>query len=111
MGVMSMRLLTESRWATVGATCKSLVAARLMGLDDLVAFLRKTIGIGEYFISGYDNLGPMEHHYAVVGAMSSPVTDSVLVQLCEDPRVPRQVENLKAMIEEELDWLAGVSMP
>eukprot|EP00974_Lingulodinium_polyedra_P045795 4390860-Lingulodinium_polyedra.AAC.1 len=81
-----MRLFSDSRWSTIGLSCKGLCGCLVFGMEDFVAFLRRQSYTSEHFIAGWDNLGFEERHYVVVAAIGSQPAESVSIELQTDCR-------------------------
>jgi len=101
-----LRSFNEGRWATVGASCRSMIVARLSGLADLVKYIQKLPDESMYHLNGFFRVGESEMEFiAVVGICSHP-TDSVLCNLCQDSRLLKRIEYLEACIADDMAMLA-----
>lgn len=99
---------TESRFLTVGKASRTMIAAMLTGLEDLVQFIREDAQASKFFISGFGRLqGPVKVFLAEA-ALSSRVADGVLAELMEDGRVAMRYEALYETLAEEMKWLVDV---
>ena len=108
MAVFRLRKCAESRWCTVGDSCRSLLAAMSVGLDGLVGVVRADPRASDFHIHGYARLAGPARKYCAIAGMSCTVTDSFLLELLEDDRVGARVDELEATMTEELGWLSGV---
>ena len=95
---------TESRWLTVGASARALVAGVLTGISDLVAFILAS-GSSDWYIKGYLKLGQEHLQFMVEASLSSRVAECFQQELMEDSRVGRNYEGLITVLSEELMWL------
>ena len=109
LGVFQFRPFTTSRWVTVGDSSRSLVASLCLGLQGLVHMIRQSPDTSEYYIHGFGQLDDETLKYAVVAALSSNVSDAVLVELLEDDRLSRHVAAIERGLQEECQWIANVT--
>lgn len=103
--LLHLKRFTESRWCTIGPSCRALVGCLAVGLELLVATARKDTHTSDFYISGFSRLTPHVKQYAVLASFIAYVPDSFLVELLENDRVASRVEVLKAAMIEELSWL------
>jgi hypothetical protein len=99
---------TDSRWLTVGSSCRTIMASLCVGLHRLVATVRNDPGASQYHIHGFDRLTPSKRRFIVIASMSSVVADSFLIELLEDDRVARRSTELHRAMVDEMSWLANV---
>ena len=102
------RKFTDSRWCTIGASCGTIVACRLLGLDHWVEVVRSNPNASDFYIHGYGQLDDNVCKYATIASMVAPLADGVLLELLKDDRVVRQLPVLQAIVEGELQWLASL---
>ena len=108
LGVFRFRPFTTSRWITVGDSSRSLVASLCLGLQGLVHMIRQSPDTSDYYIHGFGQLDDETLKYAIVAAMSSNVSDAILIELLEDDRLPRHVAAIERGLQEECQWVANV---
>ena len=108
MYLLRLKRFTESRWCTAGPSCRALVACLSVGLDGLVAAVRKNPATSDYYIGGFARLTPKVRKYMALAAIVSYVPDGFLTELLEDDRVAKRLEVLEAVMVEELAWLEGL---
>ena len=108
VAVTRFRKFTDSRWCTVGASCGTIVACRLLGLDRWVEVVRSDPKASDFYIHGYGQLDENVCRYTTVASMTAPLPDGVLLELLKDDRVVRQLPVLKAIVVGELEWLASL---
>ena len=99
---------SESRWVTVGASCRSLAAGLLTGLPSLVATIRKDPKASDFNPHGFERLTATARKFVVRAAVSSHVSDAGLRTLMEDSRVVVHLPALKGSVQDEVQWLADV---
>ena len=106
VATVSIQKYTESRWLTVGRSCRSLSLSLLMGLDSLVehTLAKQT---GDCPLKGFRQLAADDNReFTVVCGMASYVADSVLELLLEDPRAGLQLDTWILAAQEYLSWLS-----
>ena len=108
VSVCRFKSFTDSRWVTVGDSCRSLVAALALGLREWVALARRIPKTSDYWIHGFYQLDDEASLVAVVAAVISPICDSVLVELLEDDRVARRLACLESALESEIRWVREI---
>ena len=98
----------ESRFLTAGVQARTVVAAMLTGIEDLVAFIRADESASKFFINGFTRLqGPVKVFFAEC-AFVSRVSDGVMAELMEDSRVALRYDSLFQCLSEDMLWLAMV---
>ena len=105
------RQFTTSRWATIGTSCRGVVAAILSGFNDLVKTVRKDPRASDYHISGYSKLTTKVKQFVCTAALAAYVCDAFLVELMSDNRLPSKVQELEDCMAQEIEFLAGISEP
>lgn len=109
LGVFRFQRFTDSRWCSIGLSCRALVASLLLGLGRLVEIVRDDKRTSDYYIHGFAKLDQGALVYATVGGIVSHVADAFLVELLEDDRVAKRSDELEALLVEELEWVMGIS--
>ena len=106
--IWHFRKFSDSRWITVGCSCRTLTAALLTGLDSLVARIRtKTAGMLAS-IHGFAKLGKEETRFVVLSSMASYVSDGALCSIFEDTRVALRADEISAEVIGSLRWLEAL---
>ena len=82
-----------------------MVGALYLGLDDLVAVVRKDTKCSDFYIHGFQRLSGEMRRFATVTAMSSCVAQAALGCMIEDDRSGRTLGQLEAIVADELRWL------
>ena len=109
LSIWHFRQFSDSRWVTVGCSCRTVMAAWLTGLPSLVASIRADAACSDFHIHGFARLQQEAQHFMAMASMVSYISDSCLTELLEDPRVPLRQASIKAAIQTEVEWLASVS--
>ena len=105
------RKFTETRFLSVGSSCRGVVASLAVGLSALVEIARATPGCTDYHISGFGRLSPAVLEYMVVAAVSSWAPDSLMAEVMEDDRLLKRVASLKEIFATEIVWLDSLPLP
>lgn len=99
---------SDSRWLTVGGSCRTMLASQLLGLSDLVRFIIGS-GASRYHIGGFaDHLSDTVMQMVGTICTSSTCMDAVLLIVMADDRVPRQLPKIDQTIRDKLDHTAGI---
>ena len=93
---------SDSRWVSIGTSCRCMLSALALGLADLVEFVLASDTASTYFISGFKYLDKDVKRLLGVVGMSSFLSDSLLSQLLEDDRVLRTLPSLESDIRAKL---------
>ena len=109
LSVFRFKKFTDSRWCTIGESCRSIVAGLAIGLQGLVQMIRQDPKASDYYIKGFENLDRGARTYAVIASLVSNICDSFLYSLLEDDRVCLKVEELEGLVAEEMEWLSDLS--
>jgi hypothetical protein len=107
LSIWRIKEWTESRWGTMGSSCRSAVLAMVTGLPSLIACLRRKPGASEYYLSGWSKLSESVRTMFLLGALGSWVTDGIMAVLFDDDRLPMVINNIDDDVACELAWLAG----
>ena len=104
---MQWKRFTETRWLTVGASCRRLMCSIAMGLDGLFTVTRAG-GNYEYYAHGWDRCTDTTRKFAATCAVGSWPVESILAEVLHDDRLGRNVEEIDAKLKEELLWIESV---
>ena len=108
--VLKFKQFSDSRWVTMGGSCRTITAGRQLGLDHLVSMIRADGSTSDYYIHGYAELGKEARIYSTIAALVCNIPDALLLELLEDPRLAVRVKEVKAAVDEEVAWLKAVPM-
>ena len=80
---------TDSRFLSVGVSSRSVVAALVLGVRDLVDVIKQDPGSSKFYLGGFDRLfqDSTRMLFVAQAAFVSRVADGVLASVMEDPRV------------------------
>jgi hypothetical protein len=98
----------DSRWTTVGETCRTLAASLLSGVGDLASMLLEDRAVSKYHLGGFARLSERLRRFVVTAAYAASVPDALLAELFEDDRVAGRADELQAVVTDELHWLVNL---
>ena len=106
--VFKFKSYTESRWATIGASCRSLTAALSIGLEVVAARARNSSC--EYYIHGFfDKLDTDIKKFVCAASIVSWVPEGLVYELVEDDRVARNFHKLRDTLLDDLLYVERLS--
>ena len=105
---LKLKQFSDSRWVTMGASCRQLTAGKHLGLDQLVYTIRKDKATSDYHIHGYAEFTADAKLYSTVAGMVCNIPDALLLELLEDSRLAERVDAAKAAVDEDMAWLQRV---
>ena len=100
---------SDTRFLTVGASSRTIIAGLLTGLGDLVEYIRQDPTASKFYINGFSRLQGDRKVFLAQCAVISRVAEGALSELLEDPRVCKQYDLLWEAIGEEMRWLVEAS--
>ena len=101
---------TESRWLSVGASSRALIAASLVGMLGVAELCRQDPAVSDYYLSGSQGLNFEVLRFALISALSTYPTDTVIVMLMEDDRLLLRADELWSNMQDELLYLRQLPM-
>jgi hypothetical protein len=108
LGVWHFKKFSDSRWITVGCSCRTVIASLLTGLESLIAFIREDPASSDWHIAGFARLCPAMKKFCAAASLASYVTDAFLSEMMDNPRLPMRLAFLKQCVLEEQQWLDGL---
>eukprot|EP00971_Amphidinium_carterae_P127341 2523252-Amphidinium_carterae.1 len=109
IAVLRVRKYSDSRWLTIGVSCKTILAACLLGLCDLVAHVRAQPHTSDFYLHGFTRLSKDLKLFLVLGASVSYVGDGLLALVLEDSRLCKNQVEVKNAVLEELQYLESLA--
>ena len=100
---------SDSRWLSVGRSCRCLIASLYGGLAGLMQHTRSDSKVSDYYLHGFDQLDEPTTECAIIGAIASGGTDAILSKLLADDRLGLSCTELEKTQDEELLALEGGS--
>ena len=102
---------SDSRWCTVGRSCRQLLHAQLLGLNSLVQAVIDDPDTSNYLIGGFRELSPAIQRFISVAAFAAWPTEGLLEELLEDDRLCLHYQSYRDRLEREMDSLVAVPGP
>jgi hypothetical protein len=102
---------SDSRWVTVGRSCRTLTMGLLSGVLDLAKTIMDDPTASQHHISGVTRLSWKAKKFAVMAAISAYPSDALLTDLLEDDRVVKRLWHLQQCLEDEMHWVANLPQP
>lgn len=99
---------TDSRWATIGCTSRSLLSSTILGLESLVAHVLQNPASSSYYIKGFAHYDQKVRELVAIISTSSFVADAVLELLFQDDRLPRNLEACDREICDEINFVFNI---
>ena len=81
------------------------MAGLLLGLEDYVDQLLASPDISNFYLGGFKRITGDRKVFLAQAAMISRVSEGVLQELLEDPRVAKQYATLWEVVSQEMHWL------
>ena len=105
--VWKWKKFVETRWCTIGPSCRAIVASLCLGLQEVVAITMADTVATNFHLHGFvDKLSLTVRTYACVASIAAYPADALQVELLEDDRVARRPLELKEALGEEVRWVA-----
>jgi hypothetical protein len=108
LAVFRFKQFTDSRWITVGDSCRSLMASLALGLQGLVEFIRAEPSASDFHIHGFEQLNVEALRYSAIASIAANACDAVLLELLEDDRLGKRLPEVEEKLQEELSWIASI---
>eukprot|EP00974_Lingulodinium_polyedra_P018201 1761265-Lingulodinium_polyedra.AAC.1 len=109
LSLMIVQQFTESRWLTVGQSCRTLVLCRLLGIHSLVNYILSMPAGNQGHLIGYKKLEAGEtQEFCITCALSGFVADGVLAEILQDNRAGKQVPHWRDVANEEMAWVRSL---
>ena len=97
------RRFCDSRWVTIGPSCRPLLWCLCIGLEQWVSLTRSYPGESDFHLHGFSRLSPSIKKCCAVASIAAYVVDAVLTEaLLDDRLVSRAAELKQAMLDEVL---------
>jgi hypothetical protein len=108
LAVFRFKQFTNSRWITIGDSCRSLMASMALGLQGLVEFIRSEPSASDFYIHGFAQLNTDALRYSAIACVAANACDAVLLELLEDDRLGMRLLEVEEKLQEELSWIASI---
>ena len=108
VSALRIRRFTSSRWCSMGASCRQLLASLLLGLGAIVEKCFADPEHSDFRLNGFKMLDSIGVEFTIVCAISSYVADAALAQLLSDSRVPLTLAELEQDLRDEMELRQGL---
>lgn len=102
------RKFSDSRWTSMGPSCRTITALSCLGLREWVDMAMRDPKNSKYYLHGAAGLNRGCMLYAVVCSVVSPVADTVLHELFEDDRLARRALAVREAAVEKVRWVCAL---
>lgn len=103
--IWQWRRFSDSRWISLGGSCRSLLGSLLVGLKDFVGEVLQQPGVSTFYLKGFNFLDQDASSLCALVAVSSFVSDSVLGELMVDDRLPKIYDQLMEELKTEVSYV------
>ena len=103
--IMKLSKFCETRWCTVGNSCRALVASLSVGLYELAIMALATKGSVDSKLNGIKKLGQGVKWYAAVASIVTVVPEAFELEVAQDDRLLRRIEELELVLLDELEYV------
>ena len=107
--VCKLQLFTLSRWATVGASCRSLIASALVGMLPLAQHCRRRKVFSDYYLGGIQHWSTQVQSLCIRAAVAGHPPNAALLIVLEDDRLCMNFPEVKVAMCEEICYVEGLS--
>ena len=109
LSIWSFRKWSDSRWLSMGPSCRTLVAALSCGLRPFVSWILSRPGVSRYFLGGFqDHYSTEVTELVGIVATSSFAADAALVSMLEDDRLVHTAAALHDDMRTEVEYIANI---
>lgn len=99
------RKFVETRWVTIGPSCRALVASLCVGLEEVVAITLADKSTTNFNLHGFSRLTSDVKKYICIATIAAFPADALQLQVLDDDRVARRTEQLKQALADEVGWV------
>ena len=108
LSVMKFKRFSDSRWLTIGESCRSLLCALLLGLHRLVEITRTDPAASDYHLHGFSECTEQVKLYCCVAGFVSRVPEALLSELLEDDALACKGPLMQQIVEDEVQCLTVI---
>ena len=103
------RKFVDSRWCTVGASLRAVLASLAAGLPGLVELTRADPKASDYHLRGFIRMKCAHLLYMVLAAVVAYVPDGALYLIMDDDRLLARRDELLETLQDELRYIGNLS--
>ena len=78
LGVLHFQKFSDSRWVSVGTSCRALAAGMLTGLPSLIEHIREDPKMSDFYIGGASRLDDVARRCIIITSLASYASDAAL---------------------------------
>eukprot|EP00971_Amphidinium_carterae_P342895 6482354-Amphidinium_carterae.3 len=109
LALWQFKTFTESRWLSIGASCRAWALGVKTGFQHLYQFVRQHGELSDWETSAGENLQEEEFRFAVVMGLTSHCIENYMSILLVDNRLVQQKEELEALLLDEISYIELLS--
>ena len=95
LAVWKFKKFSDSRWLTVGAAARVMIAAHFTGVKSFLFSVKGKPGVGSYYLHGFWDMPVSVWEFLVVVSIVAQVPDVAMAQLLKDNRLALHVDVVK----------------
>ena len=99
---------SDSRWCTLGRSCRQVIHAQLLGLSSLMRAVLADPSNSEYLVSGFRQLSPAVQFFISVAAFASWPSEGLLAELLEDDRLCLHSQSYQGRLQHEMSSIIAL---
>ena len=107
--IMSLKIYSDSRWVSLGPSCRTLLCGMCVGLERLVEYVSNTPGQSTYYVGGFSRLDSQVKRMVAVASVCSYLPDAVLALLWECDQLPKMLPRLRQEISDEIAFITNLA--
>lgn len=108
LSVFRFKKFTDSRWLTIGDSCRSLTAALHLGLAGLVHAARADPDTSDFYLHGFARLATDTERWAALASLAACAPDAALAEMLEDDRLALSIQSICKAMNDEILWLGRI---
>jgi hypothetical protein len=102
---LTWQRFSETRWVKVGMSARYHLRSFCIGLTEIVLDCAADPDVSNYYLNGHFKCSASERKYLAVAAMSSFVSESVLIEITTDDRLLLKIPEVKRIMNEEIEFM------
>lgn len=110
MKLWQLHEFSDSRWLTLGPTCRTLQASLLVGLESVVTYTLARPGVSSYHLGGFTALDRQVKQLVALVSAGAFAKDAALALMMEDDRLGCEMPNLEREMQDELVYVSGLPL-
>ena len=107
--LLKWKMFTDSRWVTIGTASRLLLLSISVGLEALVSTTRNLPNVSDFHLHGFEKMTQPAAAFAVYAALGAYPVEALSLELLEDDRLGRRLEELKEVVASEVEYLGSVT--